>query len=89
MKKYTHIYAAVILPVILLASTPAVSATQSGSVNEDLFLENVYEDYTLASGNFWSDNRPQSEFSALETGQQISDADVFLERVYEDYTLGE
>ena len=89
MKKIAHTYAVITLPLLVFVSAPAVSATQSGSVNEDLFLENEYEDYTLASGNFWTDTRPQSEFSALETGRQSSEADVFLEREYEDYTLGE
>jgi len=85
MKKHIHSYFAVIvLPFLLFVSTPAVHA---GSVQDDIFLENTYEDYTLSSGKFWADTHQKSEFSALETGQKISDTDIFLERDYEDYTL--
>jgi len=78
--------AAIIFQLIMVVSTSPVNAAP---IQEDLFLENTYEDYTLSTGNFWAGNRQMSEFSAMETGQNVSDADIFLERVYEDYTLGQ
>jgi len=65
-----------VLPLLMVVSSPAV---YTDSVQEDLFLENTYEDYTLESGKFWADTRQRSEFSAMETGQRVSDADIFLE----------
>jgi len=75
-----------VLPLLMFVSSPSV---QAGQAQDDLFLEGTFEDYTLSTGNFWSDNRQKSEFSAMETGQKVSDADIFLEREYEDYTLGQ
>ena len=87
MNKHMHNYLALmVVPFLLFVASPAV---QAGSVQQDVFLENTYEDYTLATGNFWADNRQQSEFAAMETSKQVSDADLFLENTYEDYTLGQ
>ncbi len=78
---------AAIVPLSFFISAPAISAEQS-VVEEDLFLENTYEDYTLASGVFWADKQDKSEFAAMERGEAVGDLDVFHERDYEDYTLG-
>jgi len=80
---------ALILPAILLVTGPAVSGVISNSGNDDLFLESVYEDYTLENVNTEKTLQRSSDFAGLETGSTVSDADIFLEREYEDYTISQ
>jgi len=90
MKKLTQgLIPAILLPAVMFIANPAVAGTMHGSEQGDLFLESVYEDYTLESVSSSQSVHQESEFSALETGQTTSDADLFLESEYEDYTISQ
>jgi len=88
MKNSKHILiSALVLPAILLVSGPAVSGSQPASAGDDLFLQNVYEDYTLDTVTNAVGSQQRADFAALETSYKVSEADLFLEKEYEDYTL--
>jgi len=83
----TNLISILLLQAILFVAGPAISGTISTSAHDDLFLENVYEDYTLESVSNAVVTHQSSDFASMETNQAMNDEDIFLESVFEDYTI--